>query len=164
MNMTCCICAIISFSFSFISSGVYSNWRVAMPQVFPNGYGQHGRRAKDRYAHRVVYSEYRGEIPKGLTLDHLCRNRKCVNPWHLEAVTLKENLNRGINAQRAKTKCPQCGGPYTKYGGRRKCLKCYNNYMREWRKKNFLRRSSERAGSKDFIQSLRAFLLSRRAN
>jgi hypothetical protein len=38
---------------------------------------------------------YRGEIPEGLVLDHLCKTRCCVNPWHLEPVTLLENIRRG---------------------------------------------------------------------
>lgn len=45
--------------------------------------------------HRVVYEHYNGPIPRGLTLDHLCRNRLCVNPDHLEPVTNKENILRG---------------------------------------------------------------------
>lgn len=46
-------------------------------------------------AHRAVYQENKGPIPKGLELDHLCRNRKCVNPNHLEPVTDTENARRG---------------------------------------------------------------------
>lgn len=46
-------------------------------------------------AHRASYEVYRGPIPAGLTLDHLCRNRWCVNPDHLEPVTMKENAYRG---------------------------------------------------------------------
>ena len=47
-----------------------------------------------RRAHRISYEAFIGPIPKGLDLDHLCRNRKCINPKHLEPVTRKENLNR----------------------------------------------------------------------
>jgi len=60
-------------------------------------------------AHRVAYEHVRGPIPNGLTIDHLCRNRSCVRPDHLEAVTLKENILRGEceGAKNArKTNCP----------------------------------------------------------
>jgi hypothetical protein len=58
------------------------------------GYGM-VRDGKLRLAHRVYYERAKGPIPEGLTLDHLCRQRHCVNPDHLEAVTLKENIRRG---------------------------------------------------------------------
>lgn len=45
--------------------------------------------------HRFSYIVYRGEIPSDLQIDHLCRNRGCVNPYHLEAVTGKINQHRG---------------------------------------------------------------------
>lgn len=59
-------------------------------------------------AYRVAYEWARGSIPEGLTLDHLCRNRGCVNPAHLEPVSRGENTLRGdtITARnRAKTHC-----------------------------------------------------------
>ena len=81
------------------------------------GYGQLGvlldapRRPRTMLAHRVSYMAFVGPIPDGLVIDHLCRNRLCVNPAHLEVVTQRENSLRSpvslaaINA--AKTHCPR---------------------------------------------------------
>lgn len=46
--------------------------------------------------HRVMYEYAKGPVPAGLQLDHLCRNKPCVNPDHLEAVTARENMHRGM--------------------------------------------------------------------
>ena len=60
--------------------------------VFPSsGYGRY----YGKPAHRLIYERILGEIPEGLVLDHLCRNRWCVNPAHLEAVTQRTNIERG---------------------------------------------------------------------
>lgn len=53
-----------------------------------------GRRIASE-GHRVSYELFVGPIPEGLQIDHLCRVRSCVNPTHLEAVTLRENIIRG---------------------------------------------------------------------
>lgn len=75
----------------------------------PAGYGTFSIRDTDPlYAHRVAYEALVGPIPSGLDLDHLCRNRGCVNPAHLEPVTRKVNILRGesIMAKNArKTHC-----------------------------------------------------------
>ena len=65
--------------------------------------------ARDVYAHRWSYEYHVGPIASGLHIDHLCRNRKCVNPDHLEVVTQRENTLRGVGfaAKNAvKTRCP----------------------------------------------------------
>lgn len=67
------------------------------------GYGQfHSRLGFKQYkstlAHRVAWEMANGPVPTGMQLDHLCRNRPCVRASHLEAVTLQENLSRGMGA------------------------------------------------------------------
>lgn len=82
--------------------------------IAPTGYGVYTGQGGGGGAHRYVYKLLVGPIPEGLTLDHLCRNRLCVRPDHLEPVTMFENTMRGntvaaVNAK--KTHCPK-GHPY----------------------------------------------------
>jgi len=83
-------------------------------------------------AHRVFYECLVGPIPDGLQLDHLCRVRNCVNPDHLEPVTQRENVLRGVGLSAVnarKTHCSQ-GHPLSgdnlkiEVSGRRRCLAC----------------------------------------
>ena len=64
-----------------------------------NGYGNSWLNGKNQPAHRVVYQIAIGNIKEGLDLDHLCRNRGCVNPAHLEPVTRSTNLKRGDSGE-----------------------------------------------------------------
>lgn len=67
----------------------------------PSGYGRlsHRRLKQSKLAHRLSYEFAYGPIPGGLHLDHLCRNRACVNPLHLEAVTVEINVRRSNTAK-----------------------------------------------------------------
>ena len=107
-----------------------------------NGYGRFGIGSRVYYAHRVAWQILVGEISKGLVIDHLCRNKSCVNPDHMEPVTIGENVARGparlLSAQvRAKiTHCP-CGHPYDDVNtyvtrrGERACRTCKNASSRK---------------------------------
>lgn len=95
----------------------------------PNGYGCVNHKGRTGYAHRMSYELFKGEIPEGLEIDHTCRNKGCVNPDHLEAVSRSENIQRMIPHRRdyhtERTTCPK-GHPYdclTKQG-HRSCREC----------------------------------------
>lgn len=65
------------------------------------GYGCVQIDKKRHLTHRASYQLHIGDIPDGLTLDHLCRNKKCCNPHHLEPVSVGENVRRHLAAQTA---------------------------------------------------------------
>lgn len=106
-----------------------------------DGYGQATYGGKKWMSHRLLYTLLVSEIPEGMQLDHLCRNRACANPDHVELVTGSENTRRGHHQgaitlptnsgirESAKTHCPQ-GHPYSgdnvhiDRAGARRCREC----------------------------------------
>jgi HNH endonuclease len=113
-------------------------WTAAVTQ--DEGYPRFKLYGKTRYAHRMSYVTFAGPIPEGLTIDHLCRVRRCVNPEHLDPVTIRINTLRGDGPSalnRRKTHC-KYGHEFTPDNtrvdtkGRRTCLVCHRKYHREW--------------------------------
>ena len=99
-----------------------------------NGYGRFAHGNKTRRAHRWIYEQMVGHIPFGLTIDHLCNVRACVNPEHMRVTTIGENAMRGemnlARINRSKTHCPYghvfAGHNLFMEGTRRRCRACNN--------------------------------------
>jgi hypothetical protein len=114
--------------------GLDSCWEWQGPSRMSEGYcSTHGV-----YVHRLAWELWRGPIPEGLTIDHLCKNTSCANPRHLEPVTMRENTLRGdtIPARNAaKTHCDN-GHEFTAENtridgqGKRVCRACVRETQR----------------------------------
>jgi len=124
-------------------------WTAALRR---GGYGRFWEGNKAQSAHRVAYKMYRGPIPGGLQLDHLCRVRCCVNPAHMEIVNNRTNILRGISfsaRNASKTHC-KWGHEFTqvntyprsRHGGRG-CKQCRCACDRARRKRKQARRVEE---------------------
>jgi hypothetical protein len=88
-----------------------------------NGYGQH----------RLAFKEIFGYLPDWLELDHLCRNRPCWNPWHMDPVTHKVNMDRRPGFKKDRTHCPRDheyvgGSYYVDPKGVKICRKCLQGH------------------------------------
>lgn len=92
-----------------------------------------------RLAHRISYELWVGPIPEGWEIDHLCKNKACIEPTHLEAVSREEHQRRTDQGafNLAKTQCPE-GHAYDetntyRHGTRRHCKTCRRARVRRWR-------------------------------
>lgn len=115
-----------------------------------NGYGYICIERKSIQAHRWIYEQLIGKIPRDLESDHLCRKRDCVNPYHLEMVTHQENVRRGLNGKipnwlSQRTHCKH-GHAFDPSNTRiylqrsrgvesRRCRKCNRIQCKKWRNK-----------------------------
>lgn len=113
-----------------------------------DGYGIFTIRYKAFKAHRYAFEQIVGDIPSGLQIDHLCRNRGCVNPYHMELVDTRTNVLRGfgISAQNArKTHCKRghelAGANLVWSQGTRQCRECGRTRARDYQR----RRASQEA-------------------
>ena len=103
-----------------------------------DGYGKMLLRSRQTRPHIIAYEVFVGPVPQGLVLDHLCRERSCCNPRHLEAVTPRVNILRGVSTSArnaAKTHCKH-GHEFTpentrRVRGGRHCVTCERRWTRE---------------------------------
>ena len=114
-----------------------------------HGYGRKKLNGKHMGAHRFAYIQKYGAIPKGMQIDHLCRNRACINTNHLEVVTPRENFIRSSSPlvkNISKTHCVaghEFNNENTKLSklGQRRCIAC----AKEYHKKKAAERKIQRA-------------------
>ena len=107
-----------------------------------DGYGNINVNKKRISIHRILYKYYHGKLDSELEIDHICRNRVCCNPLHLEQVTHKENVLRGFSLNAINARKTLCIRGHSlsgdnirieKYGSRR-CKKCKNENQMKRRK------------------------------
>ena len=110
------------------------------------GYGNIRNPKGSTLVHRIVWEEANGPIPDGLTIDHLCLTKRCVNVQHMEIVTRAENVRRAAPWKRheARSNCPK-GHPYShtiqvRGGTERRCHECHRDAQRR-----YLARRAERS-------------------
>lgn len=131
------------------SSSVGGCWKWS-GYIGPDGYGSVGiTHDKKLRAHRLFWLAFRGQHEKGLVLDHLCRNRDCVNPAHLDPVSRGENVKRGNHPNQVAHRKNECRyghkltpeNLYLAPKGERRCRIC-NKRREENRKRNKNKRTA----------------------
>lgn len=99
----------------------------------PKGYGTFRADGRNVAAHRYSYELFCGPFPRGLVSGHLCRNHGCVNPSHIEPVTNRENILRGVGVTAIKARQTHCahghllsgGNLIRRRNGQRGCRECF---------------------------------------
>ena len=126
---------------SYVQRGAADECWLWIGTTAGKGYGQfaysNGSGRVREGAHRIAYTLALGPIPDGMTIDHLCRTHNCVNPAHLEAVTNRENILRGISPLAQKARQTHCvhghslsGDNLYQNGNHRYCRICNRAYAR----------------------------------
>ena len=106
-----------------------------------DGYGRKNVNGKWCQAHRLAWESMNGPIKDGMHIDHVCRNRRCVNPLHLELVTRKENILRGVGPTAINARKIVCSRGHALSGdnlrirpnGSRECKECSRLRWRQYR-------------------------------
>lgn len=117
------------------------------------GYGRFGQDGQMHQAHRFAFEALIGPVPKGMVLDHLCRNRACMNPAHLEPVTMRENTLRGEGPSAIAARRSHCAAghllnaenTYLRKSGARECWVCKRAYRVKTIETQRVRRRADRA-------------------
>lgn len=124
-------------------------WQGSLDQ---EGYARFQVGQKIVKAYRWSYEQFVGPVPDGQVLDHLCRNRACVRPDHLEPVENRENILRGVGVTARNARKTHCKrgheftpeNTYTEKGGRRTCRTCKTEREKKRAKERWQRKKSKR--------------------
>ena len=125
---------VVHFKIRRDSSGCWE-WQGATERGYGRVWDSSGQNTAR--AHRVLWTELVGPIPDDMTIDHLCHNRACVNPNHLELVSFEENMRRAVAFKHSGADVCQSDHPMTPENtmndGRCRC--CRRTYLRDWNRR-----------------------------